>query len=289
VAYYHLVFTLPHTLNGWVQLHPEVIYRLLFRCAWQTLKAFGHNPKRLGGQLGMSAVLHTWGQTLIQHVHLHCLVPGGAMTNDGQWKAVKGSYLFPVRALSRHFRGNMVSALRHSAEMGELVRVTRPGEVDKVLDELMSHDWVVYTKHCLNHTASVIDYLARYTHRIAITNARIESVDESGVALRYKDYADGSRTKTMHLEGEEFVRRYLLHVLPKGFTRIRHYGFLAGCCRTQRLAQIREALAQPMPTEQAASKDSETPDPPCPICKIGTLRLIGELLPGRVITQTKRR
>jgi hypothetical protein len=262
VAYYHLVFTLPHTLNGWIQLHPEVIYRLLFRCAWQTLKVFGRNPKRLGGQLGMSAVLHTWGQTLIQHVHLHCLVPGGALTNDGQWKAVKGSYLFPVRALSRHFRGNMVSALRQSAEMGAFERVTRAGEIDKMLDELMLLDWVVYAKHCLNHTDSVIDYLARYTHRTAITNARIRCVDESGVELRYKDYADGSRTKTMHLDGEEFIRRYLLHVLPKGFTRIRHYGYLAGSCRTKRLAQIHEALAQAAPQKQNANNSREPPDYP---------------------------
>jgi hypothetical protein len=135
----------------------------------------------------------------------------------------------------------------------------------------------------------VIDYLARYTHRIAITNARIRSVDESGVALRYKDYADGSRTKTMHLDGEEFIRRYLLHVLPKGFTRIRHYGFLAGSCRTKRLAQIREALAQAEPQQQTANKSREPPDYLCPICKTGTLRVVGELLPGRVITHTKRR
>lgn len=291
VAYYHLVFTLPHRLNGWVQLHPKVIYRLLFYCAWHTLKAFGRNPKHLGGQLGMSAVLHTWGQTLIQHVHLHCLVPGGAIADDGQWHAAKGHYLFPVRALSRHFRGAMVSALRQCAEAGELSRITRPGEIERILNALMEKDWVVYTKSCLNHTDSVVDYLARYSHRIAITHARILSVDESGVALRYKDYADNNRSKTMHLDGEEFVRRYLLHVLPKGFTRIRHYGFLAGCCRTQRLAQIREALevTQEIAKEPNANAKNEMPDYRCPRCKIGHLRLIAEVAPPWRQTETMRR
>jgi len=291
VNYYHLVFTLPHRLNGWVQLHPEVIYRLLFRSTWDTLKAFGRNPKRLGGQLGMSAVLHTWGQTLIRHVHLHCLVPGGALTAKGQWKPAKGSYLFPVRALSRHFRGALVSALRQSAEAGELSRVTRPGEIDELLDKLMAQDWVVYAKHCLNHTDSVIDYLARYTHRIAITNARILSVDQSGVALRYQDYANHNRHKTLHLEGKEFIRRYLLHVLPKGFTRVRHYGFLAGCCRAQRLAQIRESLA----AEQACTEDAKTNAESdaggyrCPLCKIGRLILIGEIEPRLTWPRERRR
>lgn len=291
VAYYHLVFTLPHPLNGWVHQHPEVIYRLLFRCAWSTLKAFGRDPKRLGGKLGMSAVLHTWGQTLIRHVHLHCLVPGGALLEDGQWKPAKGNYLFPVRALSRHFRGRMVSALRQSGEAGELLRITRTDEIARMLDDLMARDWVIYAKPCLNHTDSVVDYLARYTHRIAITNARILSVNQSGVSLRYKDYADHNRYKTMHLDGEEFVRRYLLHRLPKGFTRIRHYGFLAGCCRARDLAQIREALAVVEERAEGPSTEAEHEMPAyrCPHCKIGILRLIGEILPRMDRIQTRRR
>jgi hypothetical protein len=279
VPYYHLVFTLPHTLNGWVQLHPDVIYRMLFHSAWQTLKRFAENPKRLGGQLGMSAVLHTWGQTMVQHVHLHCLVPGGVIAPDGQWKAVKSNYLLPIKALSRHFRGTLVSALRQSAEAGELSRVTHPGEIDRTLDELMAQDWVVYAKHCLNRSESIVDYLARYTHRIAITNARILSVDDTGVLLRYKDYRDNERHKTMHLPGVEFVRRYLLHVLPKGFTRIRHYGFLAGCCRKQRLAQIRESLAveQKATDETDPNRESQERTYHCPVCKVGLLQMVAEL------------
>jgi hypothetical protein len=219
------------------------------------------------------------------------LVPGGALTDDGQWKSAKGNYLFPVRALSRQFRGAMVSTLRQCADVGELSRVSRPGEIERMFDKPMECDWVVYAKHCLNHTNSVVDYLARYTHRIAISNARVLNVDESGVELRYKDYRDGNRCKRLHLAGEEFVRRYLLCVLPKGFTRIRHYGFLAGCCRTQRLAQIREALAVvEEATEEAMSGvENETPDYRCPLCKIGHLRLIAEVMPRRAWNQMMRR
>ncbi len=274
VAYHHVVFTLPHTLNGWVQLHPEVIYRLLFASAWATLKAFGEDPRRLGGQMGMTAVLHTWGQTLSRHVHLHCLVPAGALSVEGQWKPIKGNYLFPVKALSRHFRGNMVGALRQSAGAGELERVTRPGEIDRLLDTLMGTEWVVYTKHCLSHTASVVEYLGRYTHKVAISNARILSVDELGVHFRYKDYGDHNRCKTMHLEGEEFVRRFLMHIVPKGFTRIRHYGFLANRCRAVKLAHIRQALAvaQTLAVDDKGVRIEACY--PCPVCKAGCLRMV---------------
>jgi hypothetical protein len=238
------VFTLPHVLNGWVQLHPEVLYRRMFRCVWSTLKALGADPKRLGGQLGATVVLHTWGQNLSQHVHLHCLLPGGALTETGQWHAAKSTYLFPVRALSRGFRGRFVSALRRAWQQGELHRITRPGEVDKVLNALMQTDWVVYSKPCLTHTHSVVDYLGRYSHRIALSDARLLSFDGAQVQLRYKDYRDGSRHKVMTLSAAELLRRYLLHVLPKGLMRIRHYGFLANRCRQEKLKQIGAALAE---------------------------------------------
>ena len=148
-------------LNGWVALHPEVIYRLLFAAVWGSLKAFGEDPRRLGGQLGMTAVLHTWGQNLSRHVHLHCLIPGGALTEEGHWKSVPGSYLFPVKALSRRFRGRMVSLLRSAADNGDLHRVTREDEINSLLDGLMKCEWVVYARDCLNHSRSVVDYLAR--------------------------------------------------------------------------------------------------------------------------------
>ncbi|WP_440998218.1 IS91 family transposase [Arhodomonas sp. SL1] len=290
VRYYHVVFTLPHTLNGWVQLHPEVIHRLLFHSAWQTLRTFGRDPKRLGGAMGMSAVLHTWGQNLSQHVHLHCLVPGGALGDDGGWRAARSNYLFPVRALSRYFRGHMVRALRAGADAGELHRVTRPGEVDDHLDALMAAEWVVYSKDCLEHTASVVDYLARYTRRIAISNARILAVDARQVALRYKDYRDRNRHKPLVLDGEEFVRRFLLHVLPKGLMRVRHYGFLANRCRRRRLAQIRQALALVDPAPEAANTACASEARyTCPQCRKPAMRRTGAIVARRPRRPPRRR
>lgn len=269
VRYYHIVFTLPHRLNGWVQLHPEVIYRLLFQSAWYTLRSFGRDPKRVGGEVGMSAMLHTWGQNLSQHVHLHCLVPGGALGDDGGWRGARSHYLFPVRALSRHFRGHLVSALRQAATAGDLHRVTRPGDVDDQLNTLMATEWVVYSKDCLEHTDTVVRYLARYTRRIAISNARILAVDDHQVTLRYKDYRDRDRHKPLVLDGEEFVRRFLLHVLPKGLMRVRHYGFLANRCRRRRLAQIRQALAVIEKAPDADTASRATRRQPIPVRTAG--------------------
>ena len=277
VTYYHLVFTLPHELNGWVQLHDEVIYALLFQSVWKTLKAFGADQKRLGGKLGMTAVLHTWGQNLSQHVHLHCLVPGGALHDNKHWHAAKSNYLFPVKALSRHYRGNLVSALRKSADKGQLNRITHAHEVDHVLDALMRKDWVVYSKHGLNRTDSLIGYLARYTHRIAISNQRIIDIQQDQVRFRYTDYRD-NRQKIMALHYGEFMRRFLMHVLPKGLMRIRHYGLLANRCRAQSLKVIRKILAAPAPQEVEASSD-ESVTYPCPKCRQGRLLFKHKITP----------
>ena len=282
VTYHHLVFTLPHALNPWVQLHPEVIYALLFETVWATLYTFGADPKRLGGQLGMTAVLHTWGQTLSQHVHLHCLIPGAAFSPQGRWHPAKSTYLFPVRALSRHIRGGFVSRLRRHLEDGKLPRIEDPAQIGALLDTLMASDWVVYSKPCLTHTDTVVEYLARYSHRIALTDARILSLDDDQVQLDYKDYRDDNRHKIMTLAGEELLRRFLLHVLPKDFMRIRHFGFLSNRCRTQRIKEIRAALnVAQQPCE--ASTDAESPAPfdgyPCPLCRKGRLRIIAHLAP----------
>jgi len=284
VTYFHLVFTLPDTLNGWTQLHPEVIYRQLFRAVWGTLKAFGADPKRLGGELGMTAILHTWGQNLSQHLHLHCLVPGGALTESGGWKLARSSYLFPVRALSRRFRGVMVSQLRQAVQDGELPRVTHPGEPGRTLDRLMQQDWVVYSRPGLSEPAQVLDYLARYTHRTAISNARLLSMADGRVRFRYKDYRDDDKQKVMQLQAGEFIRRFLLHVLPKGLMRIRHYGFLANACRRRKLQTIRAALTSPQaPAEKVAQEEapSHFEGYPCPRCHQGVLRIITELAPLR--------
>ena len=289
VTYYHLVFTLPHALNGWVARYPEVIYRLLFQAVWATLKTFGQN--HLQGQLGATMVLHTWGQQLTRHVHLHCLIPGGAIDPDGQWHAARSTYLFPDRALSRKLRGNLVSRLRQ-AYQDEQMPALQSDEVNRLLEQLMQKDWVVYTNPWLKQPQTVINYLARYTFRTALSDARIQSVDEQGVALSYKDYQDNDRWKTLKLKGEELIRRFLLHVMPKGLMRIRHYGFLANCCRKKKLAQIRDVLGQPQPAQQSGETANdpqgtgpreEQPDAwHCPHCKKGNLLVTESLAPVRL-------
>lgn len=286
VTYYHLIFTLPHPLNGWVQLHPEVIYRQLFQSVWATLKAFAADPKRLGGQLGMTAVLHTWGQNLSQHVHLHCLVPGGVVTPEGHWCPARSNYLFPVRALSRFIRGHMVTRLRQSTEAGELNRVTAPDEPKHTLDQLMATEWVVYSRPCINSSQQVVNYLARYSHRTAISNHRLISMSENQIRFNYKDYRDHDKQKEMSLSSDEFIRRYLMHVLPKGLMRIRHYGFLANSCRKKRLPQLRKAIAeqteQPLKKQDPLKTERPLNEMPCPKCKVGHLWVMVELPPKRL-------
>ena len=257
--YFHLVFTLPHALNGWVRLHPRVIYTLLFKAAWQTLKQFASDPKRLDGQLGMTSVLHTWGQKLDQHVHLHCLIPAGAWSQEKQqWNPARSTYLFPVKALSRGYRGRMVSLLRQAYNNGELAKITRNGEVNERLNEVMKKNWVVYTKACHGKPERVLDYLARYTYRIAISESRLLEIQEEHVRFRWKDYRDNQH-KTMNLTGIEFLRRYLQHVLPKAFMRIRHFGFLSNRYRKIKLAIIRKNLTSVKKQNVESNTAKETP------------------------------
>jgi hypothetical protein len=283
VTYHHLVFTLPHALDSWIEIHEQELYALLFETVWNTLRTFGADPKRLDGQLGMTAVLHTWGQTLSRHVHLHCLVPGGALSAQGQWNPAKSTYLFPVRALSRHVRGGFVSRLRRAVAAGRLKRIEDPAQVDAMIDVLMATDSVVYSKPCLTRTETVVDYLGRYSHRIALSDRRILAFEDGRARLAWKDYRDGRR-KVMDLEGVELLRRFLLHVLPKGFMRVRHYGFLANRCRRERLAQIRQAIAVqaqvPKPETEARAEAAASDDTrACPRCRTGRLRVVAELSP----------
>jgi hypothetical protein len=222
VTSYHRVFTRPHELNEGVEWHPEGIYPLRFQSVWTTREAFGRDPKRLNGTLGVTWVLHPGGQTLGRHVQLHGLIPGGALTEAGDWHPAKSNYLFPVRAWSKHVRGPRVSALRLAANRGELHRITRPGEIDARLDELMSTEWGVYTQAYLSHPDTVVDYLGRYSRQTALHDRRIVGLEDHTVRLRYQDYRDQDRTQVMDLEGEELIRRFLLHSLPPGFMRIRN-------------------------------------------------------------------
>jgi len=197
------------------------------------------------------------------------------LADDGTWLPARGSYLFPVRALSRHFRGRFVSALRNAAKAGELTGI-EPGAVSALLDALMAEEWVVVAKSCLAHTESVIGYLARYTHRIAISNARILGLDDDQVSLSYRDYRDGQH-KTLTLDAPELIRRFLLHVPPKGLMRVRHYGLLANRCRVQRLAHIRKVLAAPEPEPEPEAE----PGWPCPMCRRGRMRPVRRISPRR--------
>ncbi len=239
VTYYHVVFTLPHDLNPWVELQPRLIYALLFASVWATLSAFAADPKRLDGRLGMTAVLHTWGQTLTRHVHLHCLIPGGAIGADGTWHAARSTMLFPVRARSRHVRGGLVSRLRAAAKAGALACIA-PAEIDAMLDRLMRADWVVYAKPCVSGARDGGRLLGPLqpphgarSHGLA--DGRLLGFDGEHVQLAYKDYRDGDKRKIMTLDAEELLRRFLLHVLPTRFMRIRH------------LRIARQPLPQPLP------------------------------------------
>ena len=263
VTYYHLVFTLPSELNGWVSCYPAVIYRLLFESVWQTFSQFGRDKKRLNGQLGMLSVLHTWGQTLARHVHLHCLVPGGALGDDGSWHGAKSNYLFPVKALSRHYRGHFVSQSRAAKAQGLLDKI--PNDVfNHTLDQLMTKAWVVYTKAASYGHDQLIDYLGRYTRRIALTPNRLINLNDNQVSLKYRDYRDG-KNKVMCLSSEELLRRYTQHILPKGFMRVRYHGFLANAVRVGKLQDIRRALKVVMVIIKKDHPISQG-NPRCPDC-----------------------
>ncbi len=287
VPYFHVVFTLPHALNRLAQHRPRVIYNLLFEAATTTLKTFGRDPKQLGGEIGITAILHTWGQNLGQHIHLHCLVTGGALaTDDSQWIPSHPRDLFPVRALSPVFRAKFIAGLERAFEKQRLPRDDI--ETQRLFDALREKPWVVYTKRPFAGPESVIEYLGRYTHRIAISNDRILDFQDGVVRFRWRDYKDAHRNKVMTLPAEEFLRRFLLHVLPSGFMRIRHFGLLANRHRKAKLDRCRTLLAAPPPPEMPAEsivamlerltgKDLTR----CPVCEQGTMRVTGQLLPGR--------
>jgi len=248
VAYFHLVFTLPHDLNGLIGHSPRTLYEMLFAAVSATLTEFAANPRWLGGTAAFSLVLHTWKQDLGRHVHIHALVPGGALTADGEWVAAKRGFLFPIAALSRVFRGKFIAALK-ARQGGKLRGEALPSEAawGDLLARLYDHDWVVYAKHSLGGPEQVLDYLGRYTHRVAVSNERILGMDGDTVRLRVRDSAHGKRRRTLSLPAHTFIERFLLHVLPKGFKRIRHYGLLGPAGKAAKLAQARAALSAPTP------------------------------------------
>jgi hypothetical protein len=296
VPYFHLVFTLPHALNSLAQGNPRLFYDLLFQAVADTLRSFGRDPRHLGGELGITAILHTWGQNLSQHLHLHCVVTGGALTHDAScWIPAKRGYLFPVKAMSRVFRGKYLEALRRAFDHRQ---ITFSGPTTLLADakafraylaRLWDQNWVVYAKRPFAGPEQVLEYLGRYTHRVALSNERILRLEQERVHFRWKDYADGNRVKVLDLQAEEFIRRFLLHVVPNGFVRIRHFGLLANRTRQQKLARCRDLLHQPPPPTGVPRESVEAlmlrltgiDIHLCPACHRGRLRVTDTLPPNK--------
>ena len=247
VPYFHLVFTLPHAINGLANGDSRTLYALLFAAAANTLNDFAANPRWLGGTPSFTLVLHTWKQDLGLHLHVHALVAGGALTADGVWVSPRRGFLFPVRALSSVFRGKFLAAL--DAARGRLRHAAAQSDLAwrNLLVALYRHDWVVYAKQPLGGPAQVLEYLGRYTHRVAICNERILGMDGNVVRFRVRDSGNAHRKRMVCLTADEFIGRFLLHVLPNGFKRIRHYGLLGSAHKAVNLAAARAALAVPAP------------------------------------------
>jgi hypothetical protein len=260
-SYFHVVFTLPDHLNELVLQHPKMIYQILFKTAWQVLVDFGQNPRFLGARTGMIAVLHTWGQNLSLHPHLHCIVPAGGVTKSGKWKSTKskGKFLFPVKDMSKVFRARFVAALRK-----ELM-------VDKTLtDKLFAKRWVIYCKQPFYGPKQVIEYLGRYSHKIAISNSRILSTQNDQVLYQAKDYRKAGKKVLLTLRQREFIRRFAMHILPKGFTRIRHYGILSSSSKKQYKVLIDQQIGGLTPMADKTPSAHRI----CPACKKGALQTV---------------
>lgn len=267
-TYFHVVFTLPEALNKLCLFEPAKVYKLLFDTAWSVMKSFAQDQKHLGAETGMISILHTWGQNLSLHPHLHCIVPGGGLTKAGFWKTARsdGKFLFPVKAMSNVYRARFVSGLRNRIK----------GLDRSFYNDLFKTNWVVYAKRPFGGPEQVVEYLGRYTHKIAISNHRIIDLTHDQVIFRYKDYQDAAKQKIMTLKAMEFVRRFSLHILPKGFMRIRHYGILSSSRKQKALPLIHQQLnseyriTERKDWKQISADLGFNPDC-CPVCKQQTM------------------
>jgi hypothetical protein len=267
VSYFHVVFTLPHALNPLCQRHPRLFYDLLFRATAQTMLEVAADPRHLGARIGFLSILHTWGQNLRLHPHLHCVIPAGGFDEGySRWVHPRYAFFLPVRVLSRVFRGKYLALLQRALHQR---RIDCPSTLVRAL---YKSDWVVYAKPAFADPVRVLRYLGRYTHRVAISNQRLLSFDGHRVSFRWKDYAHGNKQRIMTLTASEFLRRFCQHVLPRGFVRIRHFGSLVSAHRTSLLALARKLLASPPPLSSHHS-NSSTAAWRCPRC--GTNILIG--------------
>jgi putative transposase/transposase-like zinc-binding protein len=293
VEYFHVVFTLPQLIAPLALQNQLLAYGLLFRAAAETLLQIAADPRHLGARIGFLAVLHTWGQNLHHHPHLHCVVPGGGIARgQRRWISCRRQFLFPVKVLSRVFRGKFIAYLKtafRDGELGfhgELKCLEEQGKFIEWLNRAAGTEWVVYAKPPFGGPRQVLKYLARYTHRVAISNQRLVALEDGRVTFRWKNYARAGEPATMTLKAEEFIRRFLMHVLPKGFVKVRHFGFLANRGRRENVVLCRKLLAASStvlpdltpPPRHSDEPETDTADR-CPRCKIGSMRMLEILLP----------
>lgn len=296
VEYFHVVFTLPGPIAQIALQNKRRVYNLLFQATAETLRTIAADTRHLGAKIGFLAVLHTWGQTLSFHPHLHCIVPGGGFDPTGErWIACRPGFFLPVRVLSRYFRRTFLQALDTAyrrgrlAFHGELAELGQPEPFHRHLEPARSTEWVVYAKPPFDGPEKVLDYLGRYTHRVAIANHRITDVHNGKVSFRWRDYRQGNRARTMTLEADEFIRRFLLHVLPDHFVRIRHFGFLANRHRTENIQRARQLLHEHagLDSDRNPSAEPHTSTEElrrCPHCLKGHLVCVQTLTPTQAVS-----
>jgi predicted Zn-ribbon and HTH transcriptional regulator len=278
VGYFHVVFTIPDTLNSMIYQNQKVIYTLLFKAVAETLPELASDKKYLGAKIGFTSVLHTWGQNLMHHPHIHCIVPGGGLSSIGKWVNSRKKFFIPVKVLSRKFRGKFLYHLKQLYYQNKLefhgsqTYLSNKKDFEELLSSLYSKEWVVYCKPPFRNAACVVEYLGRYTHRVALSNKRIVNLEKDTVTFKWRDYKDGSKHKLMTLSADEFIRRFLIHILPDGFMKIRHYGLLGNRNKTTKLKLCKQLTHTPLLTKEKAStlqliqKITGVDLSKCPIC-----------------------
>ncbi len=297
IQYFHAVSTIPSGLNPLALSNQKVMYDLLFRSVSETLTELGSDPKHLGARIGFLAILHTWGQNLMEHPHIHCVVTGGGLSPDGKrWVSCRGGFFIPIRIMSALFRGKFLDYLKKSYDSGDLSfpgvisHLKKPHTFERFRRQFYHKKWYVYCKPPFNGIEGVLNYLSRYTHRIAISNHRILKLEDDTVSFRWRDYSDGDREKIMPLEADEFIRRFLLHVLPERFVKIRHYGLLANRSRKNNIALCRELLGKgsietrkdkSVTWQELLLEVSGVDLTQCPLCKKGRMVRLQVLQPPR--------
>ena len=298
IQYFHVVFTIPSILNPLVSMNKKLMYDLLFRSVSETLVELSHDLKHLGARIGVIGILHTWGQNLMEHPHVHCIVTGGGLSPDGsRWVSCRKGFFIHVNVMSELFKDKFLDILKKSFKSGDLIfpgsirHLKKPGTFESFRRHLYNKKWVVYCKPPFNGAKGVLQYLGRYTHKIAISNNRILSIRDGNVSFLWRDYADGNRQKTMTLKAEEFIRRFLLHVLPPHYVKIRHFGILANRNCKNTIPLCREFLGSAKTVTKKINKQETWQEQllricgidvsVCPVCKKGRMLRVEILLPYR--------